>query len=116
MKAALVLFLALTGAARAAEPPAAPDTPAARGAQAAQNSGEMGSEKPVIPQVSIPLKRKASPTTAIVPAPGADVGVDDRIARCRAKEDPQQRMACEGELAQGRPRPAPRPKASMPAR
>lgn len=77
MKPALLLVLALSGMAGAAEPPAA---------------------------------------TGIVPAPGADAGVDNRIARCRAKADPQQRMACEGELPPGTPRPAASPKASMPTR
>ena len=102
MKAAvflvLSLALALAGAARAAEPAAQTTAPAALGAEAAQNAGQLGAEKPVLPQISIPLKRQATPATGIVPAPGADLGVDDRAARCLAKETRAERAACEATL------------------
>jgi len=100
MKAAVVLALslALAGSVHAVEPAAQTTAPAALGAEAAQNSGQLGAEKQVIPQISIPLKRSTTPATGIVPAPGADLGVDDRAARCLAKETRAERLACEATL------------------
>jgi hypothetical protein len=103
---AMVLALVGVGAAQAAEPPAPPTSPAAKAAQATQDAVDLGPENRVIPQVSIPLKRGKSPAKGVVRAPGAEPGVDDRAARCLAKESAQERTACEAELANAKSRPS----------
>jgi hypothetical protein len=103
---AIVLVLASVGAAQAAEPAAPPTSPAAKAAQATQDAVDLGPANRVIPQVSIPLKRGKPPAQGVVRTPGAEPGVDDRAARCLAKEGAQERTACEAALANANSRPS----------
>jgi len=120
-----ILSAALAGAAVAQQvkppaPPAsapAPMTAASRvmptrsaAVTAAENDKEsatMQSEERVIPQISVPLKRRNSAATA-APSTSAPAGsvpgtVNDRVARCMALGSAGEKAACERAAAASRP-------------
>jgi hypothetical protein len=75
------------------------ENPTVRASRQAQVPGDLRPERPVIPQVSIPIRRagtmkpqnrlKSTPTTS---------SIDDSVARCRAMASAQEREECEREL------------------
>lgn len=79
---------------------------------ASRSPEDQGPAKAVVPQIAIPFGRQA-PTADAAPAPpgvrpaaqAAPGGVDDRAARCEAREDEVSRAACRRELERSRPRP-----------
>ena len=79
-------------------------TPAETAARAAA-PGALRPERPVVPQVSIPLGKKASPTTKPETramrngTAAASGGVHDATARCEALADVQERASCRAGLA-----------------
>lgn len=94
-------------AAPAASAPVGPRlrTPAETGKRATP-PGALSPERPVTPQISIPLGRNQPPATPNEPRPvrrgtptPAAGGIDDSVARCEAQQDDQVRAACRAKLA-----------------
>jgi hypothetical protein len=75
--------------------------------------GDLKPERPVAPQISIPIGKKAPPPTAreegVVQRGGAASagGVDDAAARCEAQIDAQLRSDCRAKLVHQEPPRAP---------
>ncbi len=72
---------------------------------ASENAKEPGNQRPeerVIPQISVPLKSRANPNTAVTPAsaPAGNVPgtVNDGAARCMALSSAGEKAACERRL------------------
>lgn len=72
----------------------------------ATTAGDVRPERRVTPQVSIPLGKKPTPTTASTRPPGsaqpggaAAGGINDGAARCEAQVDEQERAKCLDKLA-----------------
>jgi hypothetical protein len=110
MKAALLMALSTLAAAlgaahaqvqaptpSASQPARAASAPSpATAAERARLPGELRPEQPVVPQISVPLRREGATgagDAASAPAPGG--GVDDSAARCRAEKTKAARAACE---------------------
>lgn len=64
--------------------------------------GDLRPERPVAPQITIPLGRKPVPKRdgRSAPPPGAAPagGVDDAAAHCESQADPQERARCKSRL------------------
>ena len=79
-------------------------TPAETAARAAA-PGDLRPERPVVPQVSIPLGKKTPPTTKRETramrngTAAASGGVHDAAARCEALADAEERASCRAGLA-----------------
>lgn len=79
-------------------------TPAETAARAAA-PGDLRPERPVVPQVSIPLGKKKPPTTKRETramrngTAAASGGVHDAAARCEALADAEERASCRAGLA-----------------
>lgn len=79
-------------------------TPAETAARAAA-PGDLRPERPVVPQVSIPLSKKTHPTTKRETramrngTTAASGGVHDAAARCKALADAEERASCRAGLA-----------------
>ncbi|MGK2898266.1 MAG: hypothetical protein ACSLE9_06225 [Burkholderiaceae bacterium] len=79
-------------------------TPAETAARAAA-PGDLRPERPVVPQVSIPLGKKTPPTTKRETramrngTAAASGGVHDAAARCEALADAEERVSCRAGLA-----------------
>lgn len=72
--------------------------------QRAAAPGDLRPERPVSPQITIPLVRKPVPRRdgrTASPPPGAAPagGVDDAAAHCESQADPQERARCKSRLA-----------------
>ena len=78
---------------RAASQAAGPGSPAVRAAENAEVPGDLRPENRALPQLSIPLKRKASKGAAS--AAGGSKGIDDDAARCLAKNTKRERAECQ---------------------
>ena len=79
---------------RAASEPKA--SPAVQAAENARTPGELAPEKRPVPQISVPLKRKATTDNAAAAAAAASrPGVDDDTARCLAQKSGRERALCE---------------------
>lgn len=88
----------------AARPAPRPQTPVER-RDSATEPGDLRPERPVVPQVTIPLG-KGSPVAPKPPTrPGrrsqaaSAAGIDDAVARCEAQSDARQRADCRAALA-----------------
>jgi len=77
---------------RAASEPKA--SPAVQAAENARTPGELAPEKRPVPQISVPLKRKATNEDAAAAA-ASRPGVDDDAARCLAQKSGRERALCE---------------------
>ena len=77
----------------AASQPAGPGSPAVRAAENAEVPGDLRPENRALPQLSIPLKRKASKGAASGAA-GSN-NIDDAAARCLARKTKWERAECE---------------------
>jgi hypothetical protein len=87
-------------AASAASQPVNAARTAAKAAQDAEVPGDVRPENPVVPQLSIPLKRERSKELVAAPKSGNAVGgVDDGAARCRAMKTSTERTECQRALA-----------------
>lgn len=121
MKKPLAIVLLALGTASAQAAPAATDAPAppasaasqaiplrstaVKAAENANEPGELRPEQRVIPQLSIPLKRGASPVApaASLPAGSVPGAVNDGTARCKATSGAKEMAACERGLAASGP-------------
>lgn len=86
-------------AAAAASRPGAPLNPAVRAAENARTPGELRPREAVVPQIIVPLKRRAAAapadkSTSAAPVPPGPA-INDATARCRALDDAQERAACQ---------------------
>ena len=89
-------------AASAASAPAAPgprerpvQSPAVRAAQDATTPGDLRPEHPVVPQITLPLRRARNATGNQGAGSAATGGnIDDSAARCRAAASDREREAC----------------------
>jgi len=73
-------------------PPPAAEAPAVQRSKEATIPGDLRPEAQNVPQIRIPLgkgSRQAGPTTG---------GIDDSVARCRAKRTSEERERCEAGL------------------
>lgn len=88
-------------------------TPAETAARAAA-PGDLRPERPVVPQVSIPLGKKTPPTTKRETramhngTTAASGGVHDAAARCEALADAEERASCRAGLAKDARRKQPK--------
>jgi len=82
------------GPARSASQPMG-SSPAVRAAENAELPGDLRPEERIVPQISIPLKRRgvASPARGASAASGKN-GIDDDAARCSAKKTKAERDDC----------------------
>ena len=77
----------------------------------ATQPGDVRPERPVTPQISIPLgktppaARTPEPIGAKRNRPAADAGIDDPVARCEAQVGEQVRAKCRDRLAREARRP-----------
>ena len=78
---------------RGASQPGGNVSPAVRAAESAEVPGDMRSEKRAVPQISIPLKGKA--TAGAAPSAATGNGIDDDAARCLAKKTKRERAKCQ---------------------
>lgn len=79
-------------------------SPTVKAVQAATMPGELRPEKPIVPQIAIPLRRGdagplAAGAAAAKPAGGV---IDDDIARCLAHKRAAERAACREDLPRQR--------------
>lgn len=89
---------------RAAEPGPRPLTPQ-QSRESATAPGDLRPDRPVVPQVNVPLGRK--PATPVKPQSAASRrreaepagGIDDAVARCEAQADRQVRADCRAKLS-----------------
>jgi len=90
-------------AASAAARPNQARSPAVRAAEKAREPGSQQPEQRVIPQISVPLKNRNSPSPATpaasLPAGSVPGAVNDDAARCLAADGAKLKAACE----RGRP-------------
>lgn len=99
---------AASGPAAAASAPVGPRlrSPAETGKRATP-PGDLRPERPVTPQISIPLGRNQPPAAGTeprplrrgTPPPPTAGGIDDSVARCEAQQDEQVRATCRARLA-----------------
>ena len=86
-------------------------SPAVRAAEKAKEPGILQPEQRVIPQISVPLKNRNSPSPATpaasLPAGSVSGAVNDDAARCLAADGAKLKAACE------RGRPASGPASTM---
>jgi hypothetical protein len=126
LAAAMLLLAATLPAARAqteawagaAQTPGAPEWSAAAGAPAAPHAptptelrdgalspGDMRPERPVVPQLTVPLGRTPLPPTGPLPRAPRATGaassalIDDAAARCEARYSEYERRRCREQLA-----------------
>ena len=80
---------------RAASQPPVSGSPAVQAAENARAPGAMRSEQRPVPQLSVPLKRRATRDDAAEAAAAASrPGVDDATARCLARKTALERASC----------------------
>ena len=80
---------------RAASQPPASGSPAVQAAENARMPGEMTPEKRPVPQILVPLQRKATTDDAAAAAAAASrPSVDDDVARCLAQNGRRERAQC----------------------
>lgn len=87
-------------ASAASHPPQASPTqsPAVKAAERSATPGQFRPEHPVVPQITVPLKRRGAPGMPPDANTGSSAavagGINDSAARCRAARSAQQRAAC----------------------
>ncbi len=85
---------------------AAGGSPAVQAAERARMPGELGPDKPAVPQIAVPLpgRRAAGPAASAAAAATVPGGIDDDAARCTAIKSKSQRQACRARVAASAPR------------
>jgi len=70
-----------------------PEAPAVQRSKEATIPGDLRPEREPVPQIRIPFGKRAAPV-----GPSAGSGIDDSVARCRAKRTSEERERCEAGL------------------
>ena len=70
-----------------------PEAPAVQRSKEATIPGDLRPEREPVPQIRIPFGKRAAPV-----GPSGGSGIDDSVARCRAKRTSEERERCEAGL------------------